>query len=317
VYDSHKDILELRELLRKSDDEIERLHRELYLLSDRLVQLKVLLKQEEILRYYATHPDESKKYSEELAYMEETQEIITFPYRKLKQLDYVESGYDDTAHLPYVLHENRRLYFPKNWTKDRCADMYRYYIEDENLLGGNYREKAPHQYQTDSFKVEDGDVLVDVGCAEALLSLDVIERVKKVYLIESDEMWLEPLRHTFEPYKDKVVIVNKLLSDEDSENGIRLDTLLKQDVDDSFFIKIDIEGGETVVIKSVLECSSFARKMKLACCTYHKSLDYENIKKILLTDGFSFDSSDGYLIFSSDLKMKVPYFRKGMIRAVK
>ena len=46
-------------------------------------------------------------------------------------------------------------------------------------------------------RIDENDVLVDVGCAEALLSLDVIEKLKKVYLVESNKMWLYGVKATF------------------------------------------------------------------------------------------------------------------------
>lgn len=128
-----------------------------------------------------------------------------------------------------------------NWTKQRVIGTYRNFIENENILGGDYREKSPHQYQTNSFMIEDGDVLLDVGCAEALLSLDVVEKVKKLYLIESDKEWIPALEKTFEPYKEKTIIINKLLSDKDSDNSITLNTLIRNMEKESFFLKMDIE----------------------------------------------------------------------------
>jgi 16S rRNA A1518/A1519 N6-dimethyltransferase RsmA/KsgA/DIM1 with predicted DNA glycosylase/AP lyase activity len=65
-------------------------------------------------------------------------------------------------------------------------------------LGGGYMEKMPHQYQTSYFQVKKNDILLDVGCAEALFSLDVIDKVKKVILFESDSVWFDPLKATFE-----------------------------------------------------------------------------------------------------------------------
>ena len=54
-----------------------------------------------------------------------------------------------------------------------------------------------------------GKVFVDVGCAEGYSSLEIIEEAKHVYLFEQNESWLEAIRATFEPWKDKVTIVQK------------------------------------------------------------------------------------------------------------
>ena len=45
--------------------------------------------------------------------------------------------------------------------------------------------KSPHSYVNDTFKVEAGDVVLDVGSAEGLFALDNIELATKVYVFES------------------------------------------------------------------------------------------------------------------------------------
>ena len=71
------------------------------------------------------------------------------------------------------------MYFPETYPVNWAEDLYKNYIETENILGGNYKEKSPHQYQTDEFYIKEGDILLDIGSAEALVALDVIEKVKK------------------------------------------------------------------------------------------------------------------------------------------
>ncbi len=138
----------------------------------------------------------------------------------------VESGFDDSLRLPYVIHKGKHLYFPRKYSVAQAEEAYRGYICGDRLLGKG-EDFAPHQYQSKDYCVHDGDVVVDVGCAEALFSLDVIEQASKVYLIERDGIWKAPLLATFAPYKDKAVFVQKLVSDKDSRTTVFLPSLLK------------------------------------------------------------------------------------------
>ena len=149
---------------------------------------------------------DSEQYREELEYVFRYGKT-NFPYDQLKQLETVDSGFDKRLRMPYVIHHNKKLYFPKDLSEEEAVQKYRHYIEKENLLGGNYTKKMPHCYQTERFKVNEGDVFVDVGAAEGLVALDVIDRVSKVYIIESERRWIKALRATFEPYKEKCVII--------------------------------------------------------------------------------------------------------------
>ena len=67
-------------------------------------------------------------------------------------------------------------------------------------------QRSAHHYFNNNKDVT-GKVFVDVGCAEGYSSLEIIEEAKHVYLFEQNESWLEAIRATFEPWKDKVTIV--------------------------------------------------------------------------------------------------------------
>ncbi len=59
------------------------------------------------------------------------------------------------------------------------------------------------------FDVQAGDVLVDVGTAEGIFSIDKMDKIKKLYVIETDAEWIEALKCTFSNYIDKVIIIEK------------------------------------------------------------------------------------------------------------
>lgn len=106
-YDSHKDVLELRSQLRDCYKEIDDLQHRYYVLSDRLKAIKDEQKIEEVLRYYLAHSEISFKYKNELEYLDEMHEVTPFPYKKIKQLENIEYGTDEVAHLHYVVHKGK------------------------------------------------------------------------------------------------------------------------------------------------------------------------------------------------------------------
>lgn len=243
--------------------------------------------------------------------------VTIFPYDVIDEVPFFESGIDDSLQLPYVCHKGKRLYFPRTYSIEQCIGMYRSYIGEECLLGGHYREKQPHQYLTDTFDIEAGDVLIDVGCAEALLSLDSIEKVSRVYLFESDPVWIPALKATFKDYLEKVVIINKYVSDRDTETTITLESALREEHGKQLFIKMDIEGAEIEVLEGSREYLTERQHVKLVCCTYHKQHDAEDIPRLLTEMGYEYEFSDGYMLYYLDVNMQYPYFRRGLVRARK
>lgn len=275
----------------------------------------LLTRKEFVELYFTLNKEDANNYGSELNYIKDTNGISAFPYRQIKTCNIPKYGFDAEKKLPFVTHNNKKLFFPSNWTPELACEKYRYYIEKENLLGGGFTEKAPHQYITDSFHVEQGDIVVDAGCAEALFALDSVEKAKHVYLLEADAIWLKPLQATFAPYKDKVTIIQKILSGEKSENAITLDSLFDKFSEESFFVKMDIEGAEESVIQGSKDFLTSQNKIKLACCTYHRANHAESISLLLKKFGYNFVFSDGFMLFPWDSHQQPPYFRRGLIRA--
>lgn len=278
-----------------------------------IVQLKSELFYYKVLAYFNDNP--SPEYKNETAYLKETGKLITFPYRQLQTILNIEGGYDKVKKMPYVLHNNKRLFFPDNWSLNGAKHVYANYIETENILGGGYSEKAPHQYLTEEFNIDERDVVIDVGAAEGLFLLDVIERIKKAYILEPDKGWLKTLRATFEPYKDKVTIIEKYATDIDSANETKLDSCIDV-TSQSLFIKMDVEGFEQKVLNGATNLLAH-KNVKVACCTYHKQNDAFELDNFFKSKGFETAFSEGYILFPYDENIQPPYFRKGMIRARK
>lgn len=172
-----------------------------------------------------------------------------FPYEKMREMPPVEVLSDKDLKMCYVMHNGHPLYFPKGEEK-MSPWLYRYAIEDDDVLGNGYRQRNPNAYQSEHYHVEEGDVLIDagggrclspfdvidnvideigkafskhshigeldieldVGSARGLLALDVIDKVSKVYMVERASRWWKPIEATFAPYKDKVELVKGRLS---------------------------------------------------------------------------------------------------------
>lgn len=262
--------------------------------------------------------ERSQPYKEELEFVLKNG-IRNFPYEQQKTLETVETGFDQSKKMPFVLHQGKRLYFPSDFSPKDAERQYRGFIEKENLLGGGYMKKAPHQYQTDNFKVEPGDVFVDVGAAEGLVALDVVEKVSKLYIIESNRYWIPALKATFEPFKEKCVIVHKLVSNKNSRSSITLSKLLAEEMSRPIFIKMDIEGYETSVLESSVDFLAQAPCAKVACCTYHKHDDAERIVAFFDRLGYHHEFSDGWMLqwIIEDDPLYPPFFRHGVLRARK
>lgn len=287
-------------------------------LHEKIVYLEesLLLARKEVVELYFTlNKEDANNYGSELNYIKDTNGISAFPYRQVKTCNIPKYDFDAEKKLPFVTHNNKKLFFPSNWTPEFACEKYRYYIEKENLLGGGFTEKAPHQYVTETFHVEQNDIVVDAGCAEALFALDSVEKAKHVYLLEVDAIWFKPLQATFAPYKDKVTIIQKFLGGEKSENSVTLNSLFDKFSEESFFIKMDIEGAEESVIQGNKDFLTSQNKIKLACCTYHKAHHAEIISSLLKDMGYKLEFSDGYMLFPWDKHQQPPYFRKGLIRA--
>jgi len=262
-------------------------------------------------------PDrDASQYAEELEMLKKLPNgrWSPFLYAKVREAKDHEAGYDRKLRLPFVVHNCHRLYFPKWMTTDEALKAYRYFLEEEGITGDGLYAKSPHCYQTPDFKVDDGDIVLDIGCSEALFALDVVERAAEVYAFETLRHWRKPNMATFAPFGEKVHIVNKFVGGETKGSMTRLEDAVKGcPADATFFMKMDIEGGERTVIES---SEQFLRshKVKLACAAYHRQDDATWLAEKLKEIGFMVFFSDGYMLpLMKDFTY--PYFRKTIIYA--
>ena len=254
------------------------------------------------------------RYPEEMAEVEKMPRnqipVVPYPLKGISMDIKVEK--DEQEGLLYIVHDRKRLYFPRSMSVADAELCYRSLMEGEDIFGRG-RVKSPHCYEDDNHKVCEGDVVVDVGSAEGLFALDVAEKASRIYLFEQLPRWDRPLKLSFAPYAEKTVIVNKLVADKTDGDAIRLSDAIKDDKAAVYFLKMDIEGWE----KNVLEASSdflCSHKVKVSCCVYHRQRDAEEISAFLAGIGFRVRFSDGFMLPPLD-RIEAPYFRKGVIYA--
>lgn len=262
-----------------------------------------------ILKYYKKHPSKDHEIAQALAYLEKN-DLSVFPYDffnhyKTKKIIVL---IDDTCQMPYVIHSNKKLYFKRSWSEKHIIDAYRFLLAEQDI-------KSAHCYLTAEYTIKDNAIVVDVGAAEGIFVIGEIERIKHVYLIETDPEWIEALKETYKPWNNKITIINKFISDKDDEQNLRLDTYFNSD-EQIDFLKIDVDGAEQALINGAEKTISDKVDM-LAICTYHKTNDNNDFSKYLLSKNYRIENSKGYMLFYFDAGFEAPYFRRGLIKAKK
>lgn len=235
-------------------------------------------------------------------------DLDVFNYDYVKEYDDIQITplYDAENGMYYVMHAGKKLYFSRKYdSADRVKDYYRSLLIEQD-------SRSPHKYTDDEFCVEPDSVVVDAGVAEANFSLEIIDRVKRIYMFEADECWIEAIKLTFAEYMDKIVIINKFLSDEISENTITLDAAIDERID---FIKMDIEGYETKALQGAARVLG-NKDIRIAVCAYHRDEDEYLITSYLGKIGFECVPASGYMWY--------PYgeaysdkLRRGVLRCVR
>ncbi|GHV91876.1 hypothetical protein AGMMS50268_23790 [Spirochaetia bacterium] len=250
---------------------------------------------------------------------EEIQEIYNYllcnyltwsPYnfRKMYKPENITVYTDNDCNMKYVLHDNKRLYFCRNWNNIKIQIYYNGLLIQED-------KKSPHRYEFGQFCVNKNDIVADIGAAEGIFALSIVEKAQKIYLFECEDVWIDALQMTFAPWKEKIVIINKYISDTNENNCITLDAFLNGN--EINFIKADIEGAELSLLTGAKDVLSTQDNLRIVLCTYHKQNDEQELKQVLIKYGFYTEYSKGYMIPYWDKELAPPYLRRGVIRAIK
>lgn len=265
-----------------------------------------------ILSHFKNLPPEdvNDEQREVVGYLEENPlSIFPYPFGHLYKASDIEVFFDKACRMRYVFLDGKKLYFKKRWKENRIRRSFSDLIREQDA-------SSPHRYLTPDFDVSENDVIADIGAAEGNFSLSVIDRVKKVYMLEYNKDWAEALNATFNPYHDKTEIINKMVADSDTDSTIKLDTFL-QERKEITFLKIDVDGAEQMVLNSCMEILRSKRPLKIALCTYHRTNDENDFTGLLRGYGFEVSPSHGYMIHFYDKKITRPWLRRGLIRAVR
>jgi len=257
--------------------------------------------------------------NERLSIIENLKNIsLVFPYTELV-LPYgfvrkynpkeINVFFDPESRMRYAIYAGEKIFFPKNFSVKEireCVNDCLIYQDSE----------SPHRYHDDGFYVEEGDVIADMGAAEGFWALLNARKAKKIYLFECDKKWSAALQKTFEPWKEKVEIIPKFISDTNTNDTTTLDEFVRKSGEINF-IKADIEGAEIQLLKGGVNTLSKQNNIKLLLCTYHKKNDAVELEQILKSYGFMTGFSKGFMIMIWDRYLSPPYLRRGLIRAKK
>lgn len=229
--------------------------------------------------------------------------LSPYPYLWKKEYDNQEYQVfiDESNYLPYVIHNKKKLYFRRDMAK-YVSEAYRGLLIEQD-------ERSAHRY-VKSYQELKGRMLLDIGAAEAIFTLDVIEYIDHAYLFECDEAWIEALEATFAQWKEKITIVRKYVSDVNDENNITLDEYFKDKPTNNLFLKMDIEGFERKALKGSQGLLQNVRNISGSVCIYHLHDDEEAIQKVLRKTDLKTIIQPGYLYFEGEMRSAILRFSR-------
>lgn len=252
----------------------------------------------------------SEKIRKGINYVESNKKIKFFLnpfYKKYYETQFVRSirfGVDSEGGLPYVIHNGNKMYFKRSMNQKDIVQWYIGILAEQD-------ENSPHKY-----RIENKDslgIVIDGGASEGLFGLQVVEQCEHLYLVECDPDWIECLEKTFEPWKDKVTIINKYIGETDDVNTISLNSYFSNPVCD--IVKLDVEGAEAAAIRGMLQVLD--EQSELLVCVYHYQDEEKDVDEILLPKGYNKEVANDYVLFTTDFEQKEPYFRNCVIRYYK
>ncbi|MDF2944230.1 MAG: dimethyladenosine transferase [Herbinix sp.] len=264
-----------------------------------------------LIEYYKNEL-ERDEIVEVIRYLEK-HDLEVFNYEFSRKYDNyeVDVQFDCDVNMFYVLHNGKRMYFKESFkNKEKVINYYKFLIKEQDIA-------SPHRYVTPEMQVEEGDIVIDAGVAEGNFALDIIDKVSKIYLVEMDREWIKALKNTFKEYGDKVIIVEKFLTDFNDENNITIDELIGfENID---FIKMDIEGEEIKGLKGAVELLKRSKSLKMDICAYHNINDEQKIIDFFKQIPYEITTSRGYMFFinKETHKNKEQRLVRGLVRAIK
>lgn len=260
-----------------------------------------------------------EEFLEEKLYIRNKGYLQLYPYEFSENYDKdtINIVWDEELNSKYVLHKGHKLFWP-DWEDEKIKNNYNQLLMEQS-------EESPHQYYSEKIAVEDGDIFVDIGAAEGMVSLDIVEKAKEVFIIEASDEWVTSLKNTFHDYMYKIHIIKKYAGYKCDNETISIDDLLSDYSSENIFLKLDVEGMELEVLGGMINTLS-NNQCKVSCATYHYDDEFSEVKRFF--DIFDYDTevSDGYMPFyfgkqtmlnGKYRQINKPYFRKVIVRGKK
>lgn len=188
--------------------------------------------------------------------------------------------------------DGKKLFWPKTYPLGRL----------DQVISETFDEQDWHFYQKEHTTIADGELLLDIGTAEGLFPLVVIEKCSHIYMVEPTQTFCRSLEKTFSQHADKITIFNVAVGNEDgtvafSEDSLdgtvvanavegsseipirKIDSLISDDMKITY-LKADIEGFEEEMLLGA-EHTIKINKPKIAITTYHTQNDPNRIISII------------------------------------
>lgn len=206
-----------------------------------------------------------------------------------------------------------------NWIESLLADDESKIVYENIIsfrLSGNlkymegFSDREDLQYFEDFLSLDkNGEVFIDVGGFDGYTSLEFIKRCpnyKAIYIFEPDNVNVDVARNRLKEYEN-VHLMQMGLSDhkgtvkfssggsvsaisEEGDIEIQVDALDSLIDDQVTFIKMDIEGAESMAIEGAKNCI-LKNHPRLAICVYHQDDDFWKIPEQI------FSIRDDYTVY--------------------
>lgn len=277
------------------------------LLKDNIAEKDFWIRLQMLTRYESEKDSEIRECCDYL--MERPLTIFNYTFTDKYQAADIQVYYDSEKKLYFVYYCGKKMYISRSYTSE---EEVRTYINSVIL---EQDTDSPHRYLMNNYNVSDDDIVIDAGVAEGNFALSIIDKVRKIYLFEPDANWIEALKYTFEEYSEKIVMIEKGLSNYQNAITTTIDSIVPRD-ENINLIKMDIEGEELLALKGARETIEHSADIKCIICTYHHENAYEAVREFFSEEGFHVEHSCGYMWYPNNYNMmRAPVLRRGLIRS--